>query len=40
LLELQPPPAAVARSLRLSPGQPAAMVTVRFDDPAKDYRPR
>jgi DNA-binding GntR family transcriptional regulator len=34
-VELQPPPAAVARSLRLSAGQPAAMVTVRFDDPAK-----
>jgi hypothetical protein len=35
-VELQPPPAAVARSLRLSVGQPAAMVTVRFDDPAAD----
>ncbi len=34
-VELQPPPPAVARSLRLSAGQPAAMVTVRFDDPAK-----
>jgi DNA-binding GntR family transcriptional regulator len=34
-LELQPSPAAVARSLRLSPGQPAAMITVRFDDPAR-----
>ena len=33
-VELQPPPPAVARSLRLSAGQPAAMVTVRFDDPA------
>jgi DNA-binding GntR family transcriptional regulator len=31
--EMQQPPAAVARSLRLSPGQPAAMVAVRFDDP-------
>jgi len=31
--EMQLPPAAVARSLRLPPGQPAAMVTVRFDDP-------
>jgi hypothetical protein len=31
--ELQLPPAAVARSLRLAPGQPAAMVAVRFDDP-------
>jgi UTRA domain len=33
-VELQPPPPAVARSLRLSAGQPAAMVTVRFDEPA------
>jgi DNA-binding GntR family transcriptional regulator len=33
-VEMQPPPPAVARSLRLSAGQPAAMVTVRFDDPA------
>jgi DNA-binding GntR family transcriptional regulator len=32
-VELQPPPPSVARSLRLSAGQPAAMVTVRFDDP-------
>lgn len=31
--EMQQPPAAVARSLRLSPGQPAAMVALRFDDP-------
>jgi len=31
--EMQLPPAAVARSLRLPPGQPAAMVAVRFDDP-------
>jgi len=31
--EMQLPPAAVARSLRLAPGQPAAMVAVRFDDP-------
>lgn len=31
--EMQLPPAAVARSLRLPPGQPAAMVSVRFDDP-------
>jgi DNA-binding GntR family transcriptional regulator len=31
--EMQLPPAAVARSLRLSPGQSAAMVVVRFDDP-------
>jgi hypothetical protein len=35
-IELQPPPpAAVARSLRLSVGQSAATVTVRFDDPAR-----
>ena len=33
-LEMQPPPAAVARSLRLSAGQSAAKVTVRFDDQA------
>jgi DNA-binding GntR family transcriptional regulator len=33
-VELQPPPPSVARSLRLSAGQPAALVTVRFDDPA------
>ncbi len=31
--EMRLPPAAVARSLRLSAGQPAAMVAVRFDDP-------
>jgi DNA-binding GntR family transcriptional regulator len=31
--EMQLPPAAVARSLRLGPGQPAAMLAVRFDDP-------
>src|SRR4030088_2933937 len=31
-VEMQPPPPSVARSLRLSAGQPAAMVTVRFDD--------
>ena len=31
-IELQAPPPAVARSLRLTPGQPAMMVTVRFDD--------
>ena len=35
-VELQPPPPAVARSLRLSAGQPAALVTVRFDDPEED----
>jgi DNA-binding GntR family transcriptional regulator len=34
-VEMQPPPPSVARSLRLSAGQPAAMVTVRFDDPAE-----
>jgi Bacterial regulatory proteins, gntR family len=32
-VEMQPPPPSVARSLRLTAGQPAAMVTVRFDDP-------
>jgi len=32
-VELQAPPPSVARSLRLSAGQPAMMVTVRFDDP-------
>jgi len=30
-IELQAPPPAVARSLRLTAGQPAMMVTVRFD---------
>jgi hypothetical protein len=34
-VEMQPPPPSVARSLRLSAGEPAATVTVRFDDPAK-----
>jgi hypothetical protein len=33
-LEMQPPPSSVARGLRLRAGQPAAMVTVRFDDEA------
>jgi DNA-binding GntR family transcriptional regulator len=33
-IELQAPPPSVARSLRLSAGQPAMMVTVRFDDPS------
>jgi DNA-binding GntR family transcriptional regulator len=33
-VEMQPPPPSVARVLRLSAGQPGAMVTVRFDDPA------
>jgi DNA-binding GntR family transcriptional regulator len=32
-VELQPPPSSVARSLRLAAGQPAVLVTVRFDDP-------
>jgi DNA-binding GntR family transcriptional regulator len=32
-VEIQQPPPAVARSLRLTAGQPAALVTVRFDDP-------
>ncbi len=32
-VEMQPPSPSVARSLRLSAGQPAALVTVRFDDP-------
>jgi DNA-binding GntR family transcriptional regulator len=35
-IELQAPPPAVARSLRLTAGQPAIMVTVRFDDPESD----
>jgi DNA-binding GntR family transcriptional regulator len=34
-VEMHPPPPSVARSLRLSSGQSAAMVTVRFDDPAQ-----
>jgi DNA-binding GntR family transcriptional regulator len=33
-VEMQPPPPSIARSLRLSAGQSAAKVTVRFDDPA------
>lgn len=32
-LEMQPPQSSVARGLRLGSGQPAAMVTVRYDDP-------
>ena len=32
-IEMQPPPPAIARSLRLPSGQPATIVTVRFDDP-------
>jgi len=31
-IEVQPPPTWVARRLRLTPGQPALLVTVRFDD--------
>ncbi len=34
-LEIQPPPASLARRLRLTAGQPAALVTTRFDDPEK-----
>ena len=37
-VEMQPPPPSVARSLRLPAGVPAAIVTVRFDDPG-DGRP-
>ena len=33
-VEMQPPPPSIARSLRLSAGQSAAKITVRFDDPA------
>jgi hypothetical protein len=33
-IEMQPPPPAVARSLRLPAGHPATIVTVRFDDPS------
>jgi DNA-binding GntR family transcriptional regulator len=33
-IEMQLPPPAVARSLRLAAGQPATIVTVRFDDAA------
>jgi DNA-binding GntR family transcriptional regulator len=31
-IEMQPPPPAVARSLKLPAGQPATIVTIRFDD--------
>jgi DNA-binding GntR family transcriptional regulator len=31
-VEVQPPPSSIARGLRLGAGQPAAMITVRFDD--------
>jgi DNA-binding GntR family transcriptional regulator len=34
-IEMQPPPPSIARSLRLSPGQPATLITVRFDDLAE-----
>jgi hypothetical protein len=37
-VEMQPPPPSVARSLRLSAGQSAARVTVRFDDQATGRR--
>jgi DNA-binding GntR family transcriptional regulator len=37
-VEMQPPPPSVARSLRLTAGQPAALVTVRFDD-REQHRP-
>lgn len=33
-LEMQPPPSSVARGLRLTAGQPAITVTVRFDEPS------
>lgn len=33
-VEMQPPPSSIARGLRLGAGQPAAMITVRFDDQA------
>jgi len=35
-IELQAPPPSVARSLRLTAGQPALMITVRFADPSTD----
>jgi DNA-binding GntR family transcriptional regulator len=35
-IEMQPPPPSVARSLRLTAGQPAALVTARFDDPQEN----
>ena len=35
-LELQAPPPSIARSLRLGAGQPATIVTIRFDDVATD----
>ncbi len=33
-VEMSPPQPSIARSLRLSPGLPVIIVTVRFDDPA------
>lgn len=35
-IELQAPPPSVARSLRLTAGQPAVLITVRFADPGTD----
>ncbi len=35
-IELQAPPPSVARSLRLTAGQPALMITVRFHEPGTD----
>ena len=35
-IELQAPPPSVARSLRLTAGQPALMITVRFHQPGTD----
>ena len=39
-VEMQPPPPSVARSLRLSAGQSAVKVTVRFEDPGTGRPPR
>ena len=36
-MEMQPPPSSIARGLRLGAGQPAAMITVRFDDRASAH---
>lgn len=35
-IELQAPPPSIARSLRLTAGQPALMLTVKFADPGTD----
>jgi DNA-binding GntR family transcriptional regulator len=35
-IELQAPPPSIARSLRLTAGQPALMITVKFADPGND----